>query len=163
MTENEVATLRKTTADMDAVYVGIGVYGPEDVAASRFGAAGWQMDMAPVDALPAFDPAAPAAPAEGDPAAGPGTDAAPLARDAKVAELAAKMTAAGIERCPHGATNRCPRCGIEKFRDFEVGPDGKPVTNPDGSPKWSAVWMPIGAVAASPGDAETTGDVTAGA
>ena len=147
MTENEAATLRKAVADTDAIYVGLGVYGPEDVARSRFGEAGWQMDMEAVEPLPAFDPNAPTEALPGDPVAGPGTDAAPLARDAKVAELAAKMTAAGVDRCAHGSTNRCPRCGIEKFRDFEVGSDGKAVLNPDGSPKWSALWMPIGAVA----------------
>ena len=166
LTEAEVATVRKSVADMDAVYVSLGVYGPEDVAASRFGTAGWSMEMQPVEAAPAFDPAAPpdANAIEGDPAAtGVGTDAAPLARDAKVAELAARMTAAGIERCAHGSTNRCPKCGIEKFRDFETGADGKPVVGADGQPKWTALWMPIGAVVAPPVDAEAPGGGTAGA
>jgi hypothetical protein len=46
--------------------------------------------------------------------------------------LAAKMTSAGIERCEHGANNRCRLCGIERVRDFE--------TMPDGQVRWLILW-----------------------
>lgn len=50
-------------------------------------------------------------------------------------ELADAMTAAGIPRCEHGYINRCPKCGIERARGFEMGPDGKPI--------WKIAWRPI--------------------
>lgn len=50
-------------------------------------------------------------------------------------ELALKMTEHGIERCQHGANNRCPRCGIERVRDFDL--------NPDGSHAWKVIWRAI--------------------
>lgn len=50
-------------------------------------------------------------------------------------ELADAMTAAGIPRCEHGYVNRCPKCGIERARGFEMGSDGKPI--------WKVAWRPI--------------------
>jgi phage-related protein (TIGR01555 family) len=41
----EVATLRKTVAETDAIYVGLNVIAPEDLTRYRFGADGWQMDL----------------------------------------------------------------------------------------------------------------------
>lgn len=50
--------------------------------------------------------------------------------------LADKMTEAGVRKCEHGRPNRCPMCGVERVRDFEMGPDGEPV--------WGVKWRPIG-------------------
>lgn len=50
-------------------------------------------------------------------------------------QLAEKMTEHGIERCQHGANNRCPRCGIERVRDFDVMPDG--------THAWRVIWRAI--------------------
>ena len=55
--------------------------------------------------------------------------------DTSAQELADKMTEAGIERCEHGARNRCRLCGIERVRDFEVGDDGEI--------EWKVIWRPI--------------------
>lgn len=55
--------------------------------------------------------------------------------DEAVQALADKMTAAGIERCEHGAVNRCRLCGIERVRDFDQADDGT-VT-------WRVIWRPI--------------------
>ena len=59
--------------------------------------------------------------------------------DEAVEGLAAKMTDLGIDRCRHGHTDRCPRCGIESVSDVERGPDGDPV--------WTKAWRPIAAKA----------------
>lgn len=55
--------------------------------------------------------------------------------DESVAALASKMTEHGVDRCEHGFSNRCWRCGIERTRDFEIGPGGSAV--------WSVAWRPI--------------------
>ncbi|MCU0693078.1 MAG: DUF935 domain-containing protein [Polyangiaceae bacterium] len=57
------------------------------------------------------------------------------ATDEAVRALADKMTKAGIERCEHGAVNRCRLCGIERVRDFE--------TDADGAAVWKVIWRPI--------------------
>jgi phage-related protein (TIGR01555 family) len=41
LTEPEVAALKKTNAERDAIYIDRGVYTPEDVATARFGGAGY--------------------------------------------------------------------------------------------------------------------------
>lgn len=51
------------------------------------------------------------------------------------ATLAEKMTQFGLDRCEHGRPNRCPQCGVERTRDFEIGPDG--------APAWRVGWRPI--------------------
>lgn len=56
--------------------------------------------------------------------------------DVTVTQLAAKMTEHGVRKCEHGMVNRCDRCGIERVRDFEPGPDGEPV--------WRVLWRPLG-------------------
>jgi hypothetical protein len=56
--------------------------------------------------------------------------------DETIARLAAKMMEHGVDRCEHGIVNRCTKCGIERVRDFEPGPDGQPV--------WRKLWRPIG-------------------
>ena len=61
------------------------------------------------------------------------TDAPPT--DEAAAALAAKMTEHAVARCEHGYSNRCPRCGIERVRDFEPGDDG--------TPQWKIAWRPI--------------------
>lgn len=53
------------------------------------------------------------------------------------AQLAAKMTELGIDRCAHNKPNRCRICGIERVRDVELDASGKPV--------WSVAWKKIGA------------------
>jgi phage-related protein (TIGR01555 family) len=56
--------------------------------------------------------------------------------DVTVMQLAAKMTEHGIAKCEHGMANVCERCGIERIRDFEPGPDGQAI--------WTRRWRPIG-------------------
>lgn len=43
-TDGEIATMRKTVADTDAVYIQQGVVTPEEVAASRYGGSEWSME-----------------------------------------------------------------------------------------------------------------------
>lgn len=56
--------------------------------------------------------------------------------DETIARFAAKMTEHGLDRCEHNIVNRCTKCGIERVRDFELGPDGQPV--------FRKLWRPIG-------------------
>jgi hypothetical protein len=65
---------------------------------------------------------------------GDGEPGEPAEPDA-VQALANKMTEAGVQRCEHGAVNRCRLCGIERVRDFEQGENGEPV--------WKVAWRPI--------------------
>ncbi len=55
--------------------------------------------------------------------------------DNAAAKLAQKMTEFGVPRCEHGASNRCRLCGVERERDFVIGPDGSPI--------YSVLWRPI--------------------
>ena len=55
--------------------------------------------------------------------------------DTAAEDLASKMTEHAVERCPHGSNNRCPRCGIERIRDFDL--------QPDGSANWHVIWRAI--------------------
>ncbi len=48
-TETEQATIRKTNAETDAIYIGSQVLTPEHVAASRFSEKGYQSELLPVD------------------------------------------------------------------------------------------------------------------
>jgi phage gp29-like protein len=67
-----------------------------------------------------------------------------------IAQLAARMTELGIDRCPHNRQNRCPLCGIERERTVEMGADGKP--------HWPIAWKPIGAPSSrTRGDAPSPG------
>lgn len=47
-TEQELANLRKTTAETDSIYITAGVLSPEDVTLGRFGEDGWNLDLPPV-------------------------------------------------------------------------------------------------------------------
>jgi hypothetical protein len=66
---------------------------------------------------------------------------APL-EDGAAQALADKMTAFGVSRCEHGASNRCRLCGVERLRDFEIGPDGEQ--------QWRVLWRPIARTDATP-------------
>ncbi len=44
MTDEQVATIRKTIADADKIYLDTGVAFPEEIAISRFGPGGWSME-----------------------------------------------------------------------------------------------------------------------
>lgn len=55
--------------------------------------------------------------------------------DESAAALAVAMTHHALERCEHGACNRCRLCGIERERGFDIGKDGAPV--------WRRAWRPI--------------------
>lgn len=46
--EEKIAALRKTVAETDQIYFNIGAYGPEEIAESRFGEEGWQLELEPV-------------------------------------------------------------------------------------------------------------------
>lgn len=56
--------------------------------------------------------------------------------DEAASSLAEKMTEHAIERCEHGASNRCRLCGIERVRDFDPGNDGA-------EHRWKVAWRPI--------------------
>lgn len=93
---------------------------------------------------PAFGPPRPVPPAPApEPAPAPDAmateDMAPPS-DESAAQLAAKMTEHGVERCSHGSSNRCRLCGVERTRDFEPSADGTPV--------WKVLWRPIAKAAA---------------
>jgi phage gp29-like protein len=86
---------------------------------------------------PPGDAPPPALPPGSD-ALGDGTSATLSTEDEPdhVAELAAKMTELGIQRCEHSRSNRCPICGIERVRDVSVDAA-------TGEPVWGVAWKPI--------------------
>ncbi|MEN0065947.1 MAG: DUF1073 domain-containing protein [Myxococcota bacterium] len=47
--EHEVAEVRRLMADIDQLYIDMGVYTEQDVAKARFGEDGWQLDMGPIE------------------------------------------------------------------------------------------------------------------
>jgi len=67
---------------------------------------------------------APAAPIEGRAAVD--EELGDPADHADAARFAAEMTAAGADRCPHGRTHACPRCGIRRVYSAAKGADGAP-------------------------------------
>jgi phage-related protein (TIGR01555 family) len=69
--------------------------------------------------------------------------------------LAASMTAHGVERCEHGAVNRCRICGIERDRALVLGADGQPTRDAEGRPVWAVRWRALGDPDPTP-DATTT-------
>lgn len=83
----------------------------------------------PLSALPVAQPDTEPKQLDGDPVD-------PALQDDSRQVLADKMTEAGVKKCEHNRPNRCPMCGVERVRDFELGPDGEPV--------WSIKWRPIG-------------------
>ena len=92
------------------------------------------MTLAAASAPP---PQLPAAPGSAPLQLGMGDDAGPSeAEPSTAAALAEKMTLHGVERCRHGCSNRCPKCGIKRVEDFEPGVDG-------GEPVWGIAWAPI--------------------
>lgn len=123
-TDAEQTSRQKTDAEIDSIYFDLGVVTADKIAArvkSRYPG----LEIAPpVPALPAPTPA-PDVPTGDDEAA---------TQDGEPARFAEKMTAAGVAACEHGCTNRCPRCGIERLRGFEMV-DGKPV--------WRVAWRAI--------------------
>ena len=83
-----------------------------------------------------------------DPGVAPGdapTDEAAMA-------LAAKMTEHGIERCGHDHPNRCPLCGVERLRDFDIDEEGKP--------RWHIAWRPIVRAKVAPAEPAATAAAT---
>lgn len=80
----------------------------------------------------ADEPAAPAAPPGGVPT----EDDEVATQDEEPIRLASEMNAAGVDRCAHGRSNRCPLCGVELLRSVTLGEDGKAV--------WSGRWRAIG-------------------
>lgn len=65
-----------------------------------------------------------------------GEPAKPAAPDPAVA-LAEAMTEHQVDRCEHGASNRCRLCGVERARGLDVGEDG--------AHSWRLAWQPIAA------------------
>lgn len=99
-------------------------------------------DVAPAPAAPSspLGGAAPPPPAGPAPrlAAGEDLDEDDLAdmdEDEARAQLAAAMTAHGYDRCAHGRTHSCPRCGVR--RTYSAGPPGQ-----DGQPTYPVAWKP---------------------
>lgn len=175
-TPREEAEIRSINAQTDQTYVDMQVLKPADVAKARFsGDTEQQQPMLSPDDIAALEGAqVPPPPVDGagEPASGAGepasgaTASTPGAEvdtddagedtpiDETVTALAAKMTAHGVRWCEHNMANICDRCGIERVRDFEPGPDGQPV--------WKKIWRPIGtggaALPAEPESAEPPSD-----
>lgn len=85
----------------------------------------------------------------------PAADAEPDAPDLTAQRtLAASMTAHGVERCEHGAVNRCRICGIERDRALVLGEDGQPTRDAEGRAVWAVRWRAMG-------DPDPTPDATA--
>jgi phage-related protein (TIGR01555 family) len=97
-TATERAALAKVEAEIDAIRISSGVTTPEDVAELRGIATSIPSSFA--DPLPAGIEVVDAEAAEGAISA-PST-------------LAARMSELGADRCPHGRSNRCPLCGVER-------------------------------------------------
>lgn len=55
-------------------------------------------------------------------------------------QLAADMTAHKLPRCEHKRVNECLKCGIERVRGVEIGPNGKPAG-------FKIAWRAIGSLA----------------
>jgi len=158
-TPRDEAEIRSINAQTDQVYVDMGVLRPAQVAKARFTGDTEQQtplvtpeDIAALEAAGSMGGAAggvePPAPAPDAGAPGLADAAAELVDteddaasdtptiDEVITRLCAKMTEHGVDRCEHGTVNRCTKCGIERVRDFEPGPDGTPV--------WTVRWRPIG-------------------
>lgn len=56
--------------------------------------------------------------------------------DESAAALAVAMTHHALERCEHGACNRCRKCGVERLRGFDIDPTTKAI-------RWHRAWQPI--------------------
>lgn len=171
-TPREEAEIRSINAQTDQTYVEMQVLRVSQVAKARFtGDTEQQTPIVTAEDIEALEgvqrpPPAEGAAAElleGDTDAEPGapeaeaiaralsedvetedeSEAAPI--DETVIRLAAKMTEHGIRSCEHQLVNRCEKCGIERVRDFEPGPDGEAI--------WKFLWRAIGTVgfATSPG------------
>jgi phage-related protein (TIGR01555 family) len=147
-TPREEAEIRSINAQTDQVYVDMQVLTPAQIAKARFtGDTEQQTPLVTPEDIQALEgverpPASFPGAAAGDAALDsedegqvPLTDIKPV--DETVAAFAAKMTAHGYRKCEHGMANICTRCGIERVRDVEPGPDGEP--------KWRVLWRPIGA------------------
>lgn len=67
--------------------------------------------------------------------AAPAEDPGEPPTDESATTLAAAMTRHALERCEHGACNRCRKCGVERERGFVMGPGGSPV--------WKRAWRTI--------------------
>lgn len=82
-------------------------------------------------------PALPAAPAEpGAPSRAAAGDDVEEPEPDDAERLAAQMTELGLEQCYHGKKNRCPLCGVERYRSVELDQAGQPF--------WPVAWKPIG-------------------
>ncbi len=64
--------------------------------------------------------------------------------DEAVMSFAEKMTAHGIEECPHGSKNRCRICGIERVRGIAEDEFGAVQRDPEGNVQWRIEWRAIG-------------------
>lgn len=144
------ATLRKTIAETDAIYIAAGVLDPQHVAKGRFGPRGWQQDLPPVETVDSpvdLDMGAvlAALAGGGPPPQQPGSQAASGA-DATLAErrrLAASMTDADVTACEHGSKNRCRLCGVERRRSLMTDDTGATVRGPGGEAQWVIQWAAL--------------------
>ncbi len=152
-TPREEAEIRSINAQTDQAYVDMEVLKPVHIAKARFsGDTEQNTPLIPAEELAAMGsvlrPLAPP-PDEGEPGELEEPGAPPDAEDEPevdtedtdavddaIAYLVAKMNEHKVRACEHGIKNVCPRCGIERVRDFVVGPDG--------IPEWIVLWRPIG-------------------
>lgn len=150
-TPREEAEIRSVNAQTDQIYVDMQVLTPAQVAKARFsGDTEQQTPLVTAKEIAALE-AAQSGPgnvprdAAGDtplpdeaPVESEDDADAPLVKDVDetVAAFAAKMTEHKKRKCEHGLANVCTRCGIERVRDLEPGPDGEA--------SFRILWRPIG-------------------
>lgn len=155
-TPREEADIRSINAQTDQTYVDMQVLKPSHVAKARFtGDTEQQTPLLNPDEIKALEAAENLGASSGADAeverelggdAPPGEvdtedDANSPGIDETVVALATKMTQHGVTHCEHGMANVCTRCGVERVRDFEPGPDG---------PVWKKLWRPLGTTGFSP-------------
>lgn len=167
-TDEELMKLRVLGAQEAREAIDAKIATPEQFQQGRYDASGWNVDLpaparAPVEIV--TDPTAPSVQTPGNVAPVPTShgqetaevgaeaqaDAEPAPvkpADTSAADFAAQMTAGAVAACPHGYSNRCRVCGIERVREVQMGDDGVPT--------FPVKWRAIGAVApaAVQGDAD---------
>lgn len=126
--------LRVQGATEAAAIIAAGIAPPEAFEEARYRGTfntdvsvpeGWRVKAAVVEQPAESAPAAeePAPTSDADPVLTPED----IPDDIGAEAFAAKMTEIGAVACEHGFKNKCPKCGIERVRQVEAGPDGQPV------------------------------------
>jgi phage-related protein (TIGR01555 family) len=188
-TQKEEADIDGTHAQVDTLMLTAGVYRASDIAKARYrgertrvilsderirelefvetgivkpldgemvATPGAMNAVAPMDELPSFGSG------EIEPGAAEGasdvdtTDEVDNGPSAAVVQFAADMNLHQYERCRHSMPNKCKLCGVERIP--VAGPP-----NPDGTPNFPLMWVPIQKPKAEPVNASTVVTATPGA